>query len=888
MVVAWCWGSVAWAQGEYKVQGTLQNAQAEALEAGTVVLLALPDSNVSAYTLTDASGGYQLRARAGRYLLQASYVGYAPSSQALEVQRDTVLGALVLEAPSDSLPMIEITAAHLPVQVRGDTLSFNSAAFEVRTHDDVGVLLEQLPGLTIREDGSIWFNGQKVTEVLVDGETYFGEDAQAVLKNLSADAVKKIDITDTGENSKGEEVENQKTIDLKLKEKAKNNWTAKLMGGYGYLVPPMSTTERATTLGNHRYRGDALLTIFNPKFRVATFVRGDNHNGTSLGTAIGSLLSSTRPGVSRLTTAGVNYNLLKHEKWSWNWSYQFQQRQSSVPTERLRESILPEQAFTQAQTNQLLGQSMRHIIQSRWGYNIDPKQSLQFGLRLFYQDNGSDERRQETTSSGAILRNALDQQYERQAVRWTIAPNLNFTKKFKKKGRELRVRARAQWQGAPEESTNFSFTDLYNDQGTLVARDTLSLLQQNTMDQQLYTLDVVYKEPLSKKDKLYIELKGGVEVERTGQTALDVNQTDTTLNTDFTASFLREYNDQALQLSWQRKTKVYESRLDVGIKRRWLGGSNATGTLNLAQTLYLPNAKADVLFKFKNGGKMTLGHVWSFTELQLQQLQPLIDNQDPLLVQVGNTQLLPEQNHLSYWRWERYNKTNFTNVYLIGQWLTTLNTIVRAQFLDDQLRSVLQPINAGPAYMATIQTGYNGLLQQPKLKFDLSAEGGWEQRPLAVDASTTQQTQWRYNGQLMVSNSAKKIVDLALVVRVEGSVAYYPAALEQPNLEFLNHSYGGRLRLTIAKHWDVQTQFTAHAYSSSTFAETLWVPLWTVQIQRSFLKDGALQVSLSGENLLNEALQIRRFQTNGFLTEQRSLMLGRYVMLVVRYKWSEQ
>lgn len=871
------------------MRGTVQNAQAEALEAATVVLLAFPDSTLTAYTLTGAAGEYQLQAPQGRYLLQVSYVGYAPYSRSVTLVKDTVLGAVVLEAPSDSLPMIEITAAHLPVQLRGDTLSFNSAAFEVRTHDDVGVLLEQLPGLTIREDGSIWFNGQKVTEVLVDGETYFGDDAQAVLKNLSADAVKKIDITDTHENSQGEEVEDQKTINLKLKEKAKHNWTTKVMGGYGYVVPPLARTERAATLGNHRYRGDVLFTVFNPKFRVAAFVRGDNHNGTSLGTSIGSLLSnSTRPGVSRLTTAGVNYNLLKHEQWSWNWSYQSQHRNSSVSTERLQESILPEQQYTQDQTNYLLGRSLRHQVQSRWGYKINAKHRLQFGLRLFYQDSKTDENRQEKTERVGILRNDLDQNYQRAGERWTIAPNLNFTKKFAKKGRELRVRANVQWQGAPEESTNIAFTDLYNDQGTLTTTDTLSLLQENNMTQQHYTVNLLYKEPLSEQDKLYVEFQGSIETERSGQTAFNTSPQDTVLNTNFTETFIRQYNQQTLELSWRRKAKGYQSELAGGIKRRLLRGGNTTGTLHLAQSLYLPHANLRLRLKLGKSSKLVWGYNWNFMELQLQQLQPLIDNQNPLSVQIGNPNLLPEQQHRIYWRWNQYNKTKFTNFYLGGQGLATFNVIIQAQSLDNQLRLVLKPINAGIAYEASVQAGYNGLLQNPKLKLDLSGEGIWKQRPFVVDQSMTQQTQWRYNGQLIVSNSAKKIVDLALVVRVQGSVAYYPAKLEQPTLDYLNHSYGGRLRVTIASYWDVQTQFAAYAYSSSTFSKTLWVPLWTLQVQRSFLKDGALQVSLSGENLLNEALQVHRFQTNGLLTEQRSLLLGRYVMLVMRYKFSKR
>lgn len=871
------------------MRGTVQNAQGEALEAATVVLLVLPDSTLTAYTLTGAVGEYQFQVPQGRYLLQASYVGYAPYSMLVTLAKDTLLGAVVLEAPSDSLPIIEITAAHLPVQLRGDTLSFNSAAFEVRTHDEVGVLLEQLPGLTIQEDGSIWFNGQKVTEVLVDGETYFGDDAQAVLKNLSADAVKKIDITDTHENSRGEEIEDQKTINLKLKEKAKHNWMMKLMGGYGYVVPPLEPKESAVTLGNHRYRGNILLTVFNPKFRVATFVRGDNHNGTSQRTAIGSLLSkNTRPGVSRLTTAGVNYNLLKHKKWSWNWSYQFQHRNSTAITRQLQESILPEQQYTQNQINRLLGHSLRHQIQSLWGYKINAKHRLQFGLRLFYQGSETDQNREDRTRRLGVLRNTLDQDYQQAVERWVIAPNLNFTKKFAKRGRELRVRANARWQGAPEESTNVAFTDLYNDQGVLVTTDTLSLLQKNSMNQQHYTVNLLYKEPLSKQDKLYVEFQGNIETACSGQSAFDIGPQDTTLNTKFTQAFVRQYNQQTIELSWRRKNKVYQSELTGGIKRRWLSGFSTTGGLNLAQTLYLPHANLCLRLKLGKNSKLVWGYNWHFMELQLQQLQPLLNNQNPLSLQVGNPGLLPEQQHRTYWRWDQYNKTKFTNFYLGGQVLGTFNTIVQAQLLDAQLRSVFAPINAGVAYEASIQAGYNGLLQHPKLKLDLSGEGIWEQRPFVVDQSTTQQTQWRYNGQLIVSNSAKKIVDVALVVRIQGSVACYPAELEQPTSDYFNHSYGGRFRVTVAKHWDLQTQFAAYAYSSSTFAKTLWVPLWTLQLQRSFLKNGALQASLSGENLLNEALQVHRFQINGRLTEQRSLLLGRYVMLVIRYKFSRR
>jgi hypothetical protein len=45
--------------------------------------------------------------------------------------------------------------------MRGDTLEFNAAAFNVQAHDDVEKLLEQMPGVEIDKEGNITVNGKK-------------------------------------------------------------------------------------------------------------------------------------------------------------------------------------------------------------------------------------------------------------------------------------------------------------------------------------------------------------------------------------------------------------------------------------------------------------------------------------------------------------------------------------------------------------------------------------------------------------------------------------------------------------------------------------------------------------------------------------------------------
>ncbi|MBL4649447.1 MAG: carboxypeptidase-like regulatory domain-containing protein [Aureispira sp.] len=191
------------AQKTAKITGKVFDEENNPLVAATVVLLNLPDSTFSSYGLTNDAGKFQLSAkRDSTYLLQISYLGYTIFYQNLILEKDTLLGIIILKEANTLLGGVEVVAEHIPVQMKGDTLSFNSAAFNVRTHDDVESLLKQLPGLEIDSDGVVTMNGKKVTEILVDGKTFFGDNAQAALKNLSADAIKKIDITSTKKTSR--------------------------------------------------------------------------------------------------------------------------------------------------------------------------------------------------------------------------------------------------------------------------------------------------------------------------------------------------------------------------------------------------------------------------------------------------------------------------------------------------------------------------------------------------------------------------------------------------------------------------------------------------------------------------------------------------------------
>ena len=84
----------------------------------------------------------------------------------------------------------------------------------MKQDDNVEDLIKKLPGVEIATDGTVAAQGQDVTKILVDGKEFFNNDMSIALKNLTADAVKSVQIID-------EESDDTRTTGIKDGEKNK-------------------------------------------------------------------------------------------------------------------------------------------------------------------------------------------------------------------------------------------------------------------------------------------------------------------------------------------------------------------------------------------------------------------------------------------------------------------------------------------------------------------------------------------------------------------------------------------------------------------------------------------------------------------------------------------
>lgn len=97
---------------------------------------------------------------------------------------------IVLRQDNTMLSEVVVKGFYSGVKVSGDTIKFDTKHFSNGFENSVADLIAGLPGVNVRENGSVLYGGDVVNKLLVDGKDLFTKDAGGyVLKNMAAEIV---------------------------------------------------------------------------------------------------------------------------------------------------------------------------------------------------------------------------------------------------------------------------------------------------------------------------------------------------------------------------------------------------------------------------------------------------------------------------------------------------------------------------------------------------------------------------------------------------------------------------------------------------------------------------------------------------------------------------
>ncbi len=894
----------AQAQDQFDVVGIVADSSGTALNGAMIVALALPDSVLSRFALTNGSGAFTLkRLEAGDYVLQITLVGHQTLRTDFTVTDETVhAGTIKLAVLAVEMEPLVVSVDHVPFVNRRDTLDYNALAFEVRPQATVEDLLRRLPGVEVDADGSITAQGETVENVLVDGKEFFGSDPTIATRNLPADAVERIQIydkqSDMAEFTGIPDGNEERTINLELREDARRGFFGRVVGGLGGGADAAAALS-APTADRMRYNQTLSVNRFSPTTQVALLGGANNVNQARF--SMGSAGGGFQPGGGRggggggggggSGSSGFNESLNIGLNASHDFAEDTWLRTSYFLSEsdRVQNSIVQQQLLLGSAASSLMDQAddeTTHTVSHRFNLNAQTEFSEGHDLRLRGNLNvGSSSRTsisaQETTSATGQTLNAATTNYLVDQDEIGGNARLTWRKRIGANGRSIVAEAWANLS-EPETSADLtSTTQFYDRNGQLIIEDIVQ--DQSTTGRTLgYSQRLALTQPLGQG--LTLELFGQRSAEEEDQTksVYDIAPGGPVLNDILSSGFERTYSYLSGGMRFNRNTA--DTRFVLGLQVR---SSNLDGTIldrdekiENGYTHLLPSA--DFRIQFDDGKNLTVRYTTSTREPSMTELQPYTNNTNPLNVYTGNPNLTPEYTHRLRADYRSFDQFTFLSIFTFGQISFTSDDIVQARTVDEQARQVITPINTDHGWSAngglTVGTPIRRIGANVNLSYNATYSTG---TAFLNDVENVSRIlSQRMNASL--ENRDKNVFDIRVGGRFTFNNVNY-SLNDELSQNYLNKTLYTSGTLYYGNGWTLNTSLNYQIYDQEIFGPGQNVAMVEASISRLVLDD-RIEVQLVGFDLLNQNQGVSLTSTSAYIQEERIESLGRYLMMRFTYR----
>lgn len=222
MLLLWNW---AVAQGTITGK-VIDGKSGEAVEYATVTLLSPTDSSLLAGTATGSNGSFALpKVPYGKYILRVSFMGYKtyfhPQQLVVSAQHHSLpLGKISISPSATTLREAEVVAERSMVEYQLDKRVINVDKNIVTGGGTASDVLEQVPSVSIDNDGNVSLRGSSNVKVLINGRPseLLGSDIATLLEQIPASTVENVEVI-TNPSAKYDPEGMSGIINIKLKDK---------------------------------------------------------------------------------------------------------------------------------------------------------------------------------------------------------------------------------------------------------------------------------------------------------------------------------------------------------------------------------------------------------------------------------------------------------------------------------------------------------------------------------------------------------------------------------------------------------------------------------------------------------------------------------------------
>ncbi len=698
------------------VSGTVKDTtEKKNLALASVNILRAKDSVLVKTVRTSSKGEFVIeRIAAGNYIVMVSYPQYADFTDKITVGATPTVLNIAIDTKAHILKEVIVKNTVSAIRVKGDTTEYKADSFYVTPNADVQELLKKMPGIQVNAKGEITAQGEKVNKVLVDGEEFFSDDPAVVTKNLRADVVDKVQVFDKKSDQAVftgiDDGQKSKTINLQLKEDKKNGYFGKAEAGSNFNQFGNGKLMTNAFKGKRKIAG--YVTTDNTKFDNLNWDEAQNYgDGGGITTEFGdggmSMIMTSGDGEEGGSTgfpnqqsAGATFSN-KFDKGSVNTSAQYNRLIVNGITGSYSKTILPTNSIINNtfSTQRNEKKKYKFTTTDQWGTDSTGLFKLTLKAANVISDNANSfSGGSYIPETGAQLNNTA-RTTSNSTNDKTLNGTISYRLRFAKKGRTISVNSDFNFGDKTQDGLLNAQNDYFNASSVIIKQETIAQTKALTQLTSAGSVNTVYTEPLGKNSFLIFNYKIGLAGNNSERNTFDDRAGQPKIKVDTLSNHFK-FNtvNNSGNISYRYAVKKVNFNIGTGIGSAKYSmfdyATNASRAVNF--TNFIPSATFN--FTPKQQKKFVLSYVGNTQNPTLLQIQPIIDNTDPLNITVGNANLRQSFTNRFSFNYNSFKVMKSKYVQFSGSFSNTNDAIATASTIDAFGKSVNQYVNVDGNY----------------------------------------------------------------------------------------------------------------------------------------------------------------------------------------------
>ncbi|MBV7529837.1 TonB-dependent receptor [Chitinophaga sp. sic0106] len=890
-----------------KVADTLNRTS---LSNAVVAVLRAKDSTLYRFQRTGGDGRFELKSlQPGQYLVLITYPKFADYVESVTLSDSTLqnMGTVNLIQKSRLLQEVVVKQQVAAIRFKGDTTEFNADSFKTAANASVEELLKIMPGLQVDKDGKVTAMGQQVKKVLVEGEEFFGDDPTLVTKNLRADMVDKVQVFDKKSEQADftgvDDGEKSRTINITLKENKKKGYFGKASAGGGT---------------NGYFDTQVMANLFQGKRKVALFGIASNTGKTGLnwderdkfGQSDADNMSYDEAsgfytfsgggddlggwdgrfdgrGYPLAQTGGVHYE----DKWN-----QDKQRMAANVkglrmgveqwSSNLNQNILNNavQYSKDTNTSKVVDRKVRADGMYEW--KIDSMATVKFNVQAGRDNHTSFSRTKgEVTNENDQLLNDNENNTSSDGQRDKFGVNLLWKQRFQKKGRTVTVNFSQNYEKSNSNMLQLSHANVYTN-GLLDSVLTVDQHKLNTSEQTGINGNVAYTEPLGKNGLLQFSYGLQLNNNRSGRSSY--NKADNGKYEDLDSLYSNDFKYNVLTnvggLSYNYNYKKF--RLNVGAKvgaTQYHQDNLFTG--NTWDRSFLNwNPRLRFSYQRRQQQSFSLSYSGYTRQPSVNQLQPLVSNDNQINIVVGNPELKPAFNNSVSLNFGDYKVFSERSLWVNVSYNFAMNDFGNATEVDASGRSKSMTVNVGGNRGVNYWMSGEWKLKWKDIRIGVESQGEIGKRTNLVNLEKNVSNTYNIGAQLQL----RKFKEKKYEVRIRGGVSYNSSVSSiQQSLTTTYWEYPLNANVSLHLPWKLEFNTDvdyAIRPKTALFTTSNSMAIWNAGLGKKFGKGDVFELRCSVEDLLKQRRGINRNMYGNNVSQSTYGIIGRYAM--VTFLWN--